>query len=45
MIKEVADATGSLTQLLGGQADWIWQFSPDQLENIGRMPTLQTLTN
>ena len=29
-IKEVADATGELTQILGGQADWIWQFSPDQ---------------
>lgn len=45
VIKEVADATGELTQILGGQADWIWQFSPDQLENIGKMPTLQTLTN
>jgi peptide/nickel transport system substrate-binding protein len=45
VIKEVADATGELTALLGGQADWIWQFSPDQLENIGRMPTLQTIRN
>ena len=45
VIKEVADATGELTALLGGQADWIWQFSPDQLENIGRMPNLQTLRN
>ena len=45
IIKEVADATGELTQILGGQADWIWQFSPDQLGNIGKMPTLQTLTN
>ena len=30
IIKEVADGTGELTQILGGQADWIWQFSPDQ---------------
>ncbi len=45
VIKEVADATGELTALLGGQVDWIWQFSPDQLENIGKMPTLQTLRN
>ena len=45
VIKEVADATGELTALLGGQADWIWQFSPDQLDNIGRMPNLQTLRN
>jgi len=45
VIKEVADATGELTALLGGQADWIWMFSPDQLDNIGRMPTLQAQRN
>ena len=45
IIKEVADATGELTALLGNQVDWIWQFSPDQLDNIGRMPNLQTLRN
>ena len=42
VIKEVTDATGELTALLGNQADWIWDFNPDQLENIGRIPTLQT---
>ncbi len=42
VIKEVTDATGELTALLGNQADWIWDFNPDQLDNIGRMPTLQT---
>ena len=45
VIKEVADASGEMTALLAGQADWIWQFNPDQLENIGRMPNLQTLRN
>ena len=45
VIKEVADATGELTAILGNQVDWIWQFSPDQLDNIGRMPNLQTLSN
>ena len=45
VIKEVADATGELTQILGGQVDWIWNFSSDQLANIGKMPTLQTMTN
>ncbi len=45
VIKEVADATGELTAILGNQADWIWQFSPDQLDNLGRMPTLQTQRN
>jgi peptide/nickel transport system substrate-binding protein len=43
VIKEVADATAELTALLGGQADWIWKFNPDQLGNIGSMPNLQTL--
>ena len=45
VIKEVADATGELTALLGNQADWIWQFSPDQLDNISRVPTLQVMRN
>ena len=45
MIKQVADATGELTAILGNQADWIWQFSPDQLDNIAKMPTLQALRN
>ncbi|GAC1343688.1 MAG: ABC transporter substrate-binding protein [Acetobacteraceae bacterium] len=45
IIKEVADATGELTQLLGGQADWIWNISADQLPNIGKMPNLQVITN
>ncbi len=45
VIKEVADATGELTAILGGQVDWIWNFSPDQMENLGRMPNIQTLTN
>ncbi len=38
VIKQVTDATAELTALLGGQADWIWQFNPDQFENIGKMP-------
>ncbi|MBV8911630.1 MAG: ABC transporter substrate-binding protein [Acetobacteraceae bacterium] len=45
VIKEVADATGELTQIVSGQADWIWQFSVDQLANLSKMPNLQTLTN
>ncbi|HYZ61060.1 MAG TPA: ABC transporter substrate-binding protein, partial [Acetobacteraceae bacterium] len=43
VIKEVADSTGELTQLLGGQVDWIWGFSADQLDKIGAMPNLQVL--
>ncbi len=45
IIKEVADATGELTALLGNQADWIWNFSPDQMDNISRMPNLQVQRN
>lgn len=45
VIKQVADATGELTSILGNQADWIWMFSPDQIDNIARVPTLQTLRN
>ncbi len=45
VIKEVADASGELTHLLGGQADWIWKFSTDQLNKIGAMPNLQTMTD
>ncbi len=43
IIKEVADASGELTALLGNQVDWIWNFSPDQMDRIGAMPNLQVL--
>ena len=45
VIKEVADATGELTALLGNQADWIWQFSPDQIDNLSHVPALQVQLN
>jgi peptide/nickel transport system substrate-binding protein len=40
VIHEVADATTEITELLSGRADWIWQFNPDQFDNISRVPTL-----
>ncbi len=43
VIREVADATTEITQILSGRADWIWQFNPDQYDNISRVPTLQAL--
>lgn len=43
VIKQVADATGELTAIIGGQADWIWQYSSDQIENLSRLSTVQTL--
>lgn len=43
LIKAVADTTGEMSALLGNQADWIWMFSPDQIDSFNRMPTLQTM--
>ena len=43
MIHEVADATTEITEILSGRADWIWNFNPDQFENISRVPTLQAV--
>ena len=42
-IHEVADATTEITEILSGRADWIWQFNPDQFENISRVPALQAV--
>ncbi|MEJ0016121.1 MAG: ABC transporter substrate-binding protein [Acetobacteraceae bacterium] len=41
IIHEVPDAATEMAELLGNRADWIWKFSPDQFDNVGRMPTLQ----
>ena len=43
VIHEVPDATSEITEILAGRADWIWQFNPDQFENISRVPTLQAI--
>ncbi len=43
VIHEVADATTEITEILSGRADWIWQFNPDQFENISRVPALQAV--
>jgi peptide/nickel transport system substrate-binding protein len=40
VIEEVPDATTELTSIIGGEADWIYQFSPDQYDNLKRVPTL-----
>jgi peptide/nickel transport system substrate-binding protein len=43
VIHEVADASTEMAELLGGRADWIWKFSPDQFDAVARMPTLQAM--
>jgi peptide/nickel transport system substrate-binding protein len=42
-IHEVADAATEMAELLGGRADWIWDFSPDQFDAVNAMPTLTAL--
>ncbi len=42
-VRFVPDAATELTELLAGRTDFIWNFNPDQFDNIGRMPTLQSL--
>ncbi len=41
VIHEVPDAATEMAELLGGRADWIWKFSPDQFDSVSRMPNLQ----
>jgi peptide/nickel transport system substrate-binding protein len=43
VIKEVTDPTNEIAALLGGQADWIWQYNPDQYDKIAAMPNLQAM--
>ncbi len=42
-IHEVPDASTELAELIGGRADWIWDFNPDQFDNLARLPTVQAL--
>lgn len=40
-IRNVADAAAEVAALMNDEADWIWDFPPEQLDPIGRIPTLQ----
>jgi peptide/nickel transport system substrate-binding protein len=39
-IRQVADASTELNELIGGRADWIWKYNADQFDNINRLPNL-----
>jgi peptide/nickel transport system substrate-binding protein len=41
IIHEVPDAATEMAELLGGRADWIWKFSPDQFVAVNAMPNIQ----
>jgi peptide/nickel transport system substrate-binding protein len=43
VIHEVPEPATEISELLGGRADWIWKFSPDQFDSVIRMPTLQAI--
>lgn len=42
-VRSVPDITTAMTELLAQKADWIWNFSPDQLANFNKMPYLQAV--
>jgi peptide/nickel transport system substrate-binding protein len=44
VIDTVVDADAVVARLLTGEADWIWQFDPQRLAEIARVPNLQVLT-
>ncbi len=43
ILREVTDSTTALNELLGGKADWTWNFIPDNFENVARMPNLNAI--
>ena len=42
-IREIPDAAAVVTELLGGDADWIWGFNADQFDTINRNTGLQAV--
>ena len=40
VLQEVTDANTALVQLIGGKADWTWNFISDNFDNVARMPGL-----
>ena len=37
-IMEVLDAASELSAFIGGQTDWIWNYNPDQFDNLNMLP-------
>jgi peptide/nickel transport system substrate-binding protein len=42
-ITQVPDAIAELDALLGGRADWIWDFTPDKFDTVATAPGLQAV--
>jgi peptide/nickel transport system substrate-binding protein len=43
ILSEVTDANTALVQLIGGKADWTWNFIPDAFDNVAKMPGLTAM--
>jgi peptide/nickel transport system substrate-binding protein len=43
IIHEVADSATEMAELLGGKADWIWNFPADSFDKVAAVPQLQAL--
>lgn len=43
VIHQVSDPSTEMTELLGGRADWIYDFNNDQFDAIARMPQLRAV--
>jgi len=43
VIHEVADSTTAMNELIGGKADWTWNFISDNFDNVAKMPNLQAM--
>ena len=41
VLRAVADQTTQMAELITGKSDWIQDVEPSQLDNLGKMPTLQ----
>jgi len=42
-VRFVPDAATEMTELLAGRADFIWNFNPDQFDQLNAMPNLQAM--
>ena len=42
-IREVTDPADEIAAIKDGSADWIWQFSPDEIDGLSSRPEIQVL--
>lgn len=42
-VRFVPDNATAMVELLSQRADWIWNINPDQIDNVNKMPHLQSI--